>query len=118
MSKRRDPSRELPRPMTGDDLARFASAAYGAVGWQSALARDLGLSRASVNRWARGQFLISDDWALSIGAICLVLARRKHADLRKAHRRMLQSLIELRRPAVTPPQQRPWRPLTPYRARD
>jgi len=41
MSKRRDPSRELPRPMTGDDLARFASAAYGAVGWQSALARDL-----------------------------------------------------------------------------
>src|SRR5262245_53979810 len=118
MGKRRDPSRELPRPMTGDDLARFASAAYGAVGWQSALARDLGLSRASVNRWAQGRFLISDDWALTIGAVCLVLARRKHADLRKAHRQMLQSLIELRRPAVTPPHQRPWRPLTRVQPRD
>jgi hypothetical protein len=110
--------------MTGDDLARFGSFAYGA-GWQTALAADFGLSRATVNRWARERFRISDEWALTIRVLCLKRAQRRLADLTKLHRRALEYQIEPRRkrgvggdPDVTPPQQRPWRPLLPYRARD
>src|SRR5262249_40426045 len=63
------------RSITGDDLARFGSLAYGS-GWQTALAADIGVSRGTDNRWARGRYRISDDWALEIGGLCLARARR------------------------------------------
>jgi transcriptional regulator with XRE-family HTH domain len=123
MSNGADQPGDLPSgSMTGDELASFGSLAYGA-GWQTALAADFGLSRATVNRWAQGRFRISEEWALTIRALCLKRARRRLDDLTKLHRRAFEYQIELRKralanPDVTAPEQRPWRPLSPFRGRD
>ena len=62
--------RELPfRPMTAIDLVSLASGAYG-HGWQSRLARDLGVSHPTVWRWAHGRHRISKAMGLAIGAAC------------------------------------------------
>lgn len=49
---------------------------YG-VNWQSAMARDLGISRRTVERWRFGMFSISNERWLEI----VDLIRRKRADL-------------------------------------
>jgi DNA-binding transcriptional regulator YdaS (Cro superfamily) len=124
MGKRRDAFRELPRPMTGEQLATFGSLAYG-VGWQTALAADIGMSRATVNRWARGRCRILDGRTLEISALCLARAKRKLADLKKLHEEIMRSLIDLGRGRgilgsadVTPVRHPAWRPLTRNRLRD
>lgn len=46
--------------MSPDTLARIGVALYGAQ-WQSALARDLGVSDRSMRRWASGAFPVPVD---------------------------------------------------------
>lgn len=71
--------------MTGVELAKLASLAYG-HGWQTAIARDLMLSRETVCRWASGRFQISDEHALEIALVCLARARQNLAAAKKAYR--------------------------------
>ena len=62
--------RESPfRLMTAIDLVSLASEAYGA-GWQSKLARDLGVSHPTVWRWAHGRHRISKAMGMAITAAC------------------------------------------------
>src|SRR5262245_14336894 len=89
------PRPKIRPPMSGAELAMFASLAYG-PGWQTALAADLRVSRATVNRWRRGRFRISDDRAMLIEAVCHSHARQKHALVRKAHRRAIRDRIRAR----------------------
>ena len=55
--------------MTAAELYILASAAYGR-GWQSKLARDLGVSHPTVWRWAHGRHKVSKAMGLAITAAC------------------------------------------------
>ena len=55
--------------MTAHELQTLASAAYGR-GWQSRLARDLGVSHPTVWRWTHGRHRISKAMGLAIMAAC------------------------------------------------
>ena len=55
--------------MKPDELRALALAAYG-QGWQSRLARDLGVSHPTVWRWAHGRHRISKAMGLAITAAC------------------------------------------------
>src|SRR5262249_51445457 len=80
--------------MTPAELIKVASRAYG-PGWQTALALDLGISRATVNRWARTRFRISDDLALEIGSLCVTRAQQNLAVAKKGYRQIVRQLIRL-----------------------
>ena len=55
--------------MTALELMALASAAYGR-GWQSRLARDLGVSHPTIWRWAHGRHRISKAMGLAIQSAC------------------------------------------------
>jgi hypothetical protein len=82
--------------LTAAELTEIASRAYG-QGWQTALAADLGMSRASINRWARRRFRIPDDRTLEIGSLCAARAQENLAATNKGYRRIVRQLIRLQR---------------------
>ena len=57
--------------MTSSNLIRAAGEAlYGATSWQLQLARDLGVNRETVARWARGDFAIPPARLAELAALC------------------------------------------------
>jgi hypothetical protein len=74
--------------MTGAELARVATAAYGKF-WQGQLAADLMMSRRGVIRWLQGVHKITLENEVLILGICLDRLRRGHAYVRAMYRRAL-----------------------------
>lgn len=100
----RPPRSRMPRPCThppiartgtvatvmpstpGAELAKIGALAFG-PGWQTALARELGVRRETVSRWATARFRLPDELAPHIRCLCLVRARQNVAAIRKVIKR-------------------------------
>jgi hypothetical protein len=72
--------------ITGPELAKVATAAYGRF-WQTPLAADLMMSKQGMIRWVQGVHKISLEKEILALAICLRRAQRNHTYVRAMYRR-------------------------------
>ena len=70
--------------MTPIDLHDLGAALYAAPGWQTALARDLGVAPRTVRRWLAGERQIPDDLARRIAAVATARIAAARAVFRAA----------------------------------
>jgi hypothetical protein len=96
------------RGLTGSELVRVATAAYG-KSWQGPLAKDIMMSRRELIRWSQGVHKISREREMDILLVCHIRLRRNGAYVTAMYRRARAHRRALLQQEQTPSH----KPLTP-----